>query len=160
MKAINGDVGLAVVVIALATVYLVADMHLPETRISDPLGPKAFPALVAIGLIGSAVLLLLERASRARHEGTAVAAAHDESQPANRPLVLIGMVAWTALYYACFNPVGYLISTVVFLFGLLSCFHRGHVKTNLAVAFGFAILFDLLFSKVLGVPMPNGILPF
>ncbi len=68
MKSIKGDVWLAFCVIALAAVYLYMDMRLPEVRLSDPLGPKAFPALVGVGLIASALVLLLEGRCKARSD--------------------------------------------------------------------------------------------
>ncbi|USU20650.1 tripartite tricarboxylate transporter TctB family protein [Paraburkholderia fungorum] len=173
MKSIKGDVWLAFCVITLAVVYLYMDMRLPEVRLSDPLGPKAFPALVGVGLIASALTLLLEGRNRHRshsHIDTAVrpaSAAAAEVQHAssareskNHPLILIGMVAWTALYYLAFERVGYLLATSIFLFGLLIYFNRNRLKTNLAIALGVTVFFDLLFSQLLGVPMPTGFLPF
>jgi len=73
MKSVKGDVWLAIVVIVGAAIYLYLDLQLPEVRLSDPLGPKAFPALVGVGLISSALLLLFEGHSKARH------AAHTEA---------------------------------------------------------------------------------
>jgi putative tricarboxylic transport membrane protein len=173
MKSIKGDVWLAFCVIALAAVYLYMDMRLPEVRLSDPLGPKAFPALVGVGLIASALVLLLEGRNRNRSHahtdtpakpvaGAAAEVPHaDEAHESkNHPLILIGMVAWTALYYLAFEPAGYLFATSVFLFGLLIYFNRNRLKTNLAIALGVTVFFDLLFSQLLGVPMPTGFLPF
>lgn len=225
MKPFKGDKQLAIWVMIVAAIYLFMDMRLPEIRLSDPLGPKAFPALVGVGLIASAFLLLLERrhkiqaqAQQTRFERraespaapsavtlpetrtlsnsaadtgavSASAAAWSASDPAagailnshanalplaasapsavpqaanakpSHPLLtLAGMVAWTALYDFCFSPVGYLIATFVFLLGLLSYFNRRRYKTNLAVAIGFTLVFDILFSRLLGVPMPAGLL--
>ncbi|WP_322101377.1 tripartite tricarboxylate transporter TctB family protein [Paraburkholderia sp. J41] len=215
MKSVKGDVWLAIVVIVGAAIYLYMDLQLPEVRLSDPLGPKAFPALVGVGLIASALLLLLEGRARTRHavrqpqparsaasqpaaqqasphaapavaratgpngamgasgainvsdaidasEATGTAAEAAAAQPAHkRPaLVLIGMVLWTALYYFAFERVGYLIATAAFLLGLLSYFNRKRVKTNLAIAVVATTVIYLLFSQLLDVPMPRGILPF
>jgi len=170
MKGIKGDMWLALCVIALAAAYLYSDMQLPEVRLSDPLGPKAFPALVGIGLLVSALLLIVETWRKQR------AASHEsvdgQSRPVNEgeghgeepatklnPLVLVAVVAWTALYYLCFEPVGYILATVVFLMGMLSYFNRNRLKTNIAVALGTTFFFDLLFTLLLGVPMPAGLLP-
>jgi putative tricarboxylic transport membrane protein len=221
MKRFNGDMQLAIGIIIVAAIYLFMDMRLPEIRLSDPLGPKAFPALVGVGLIASAFLLMLEhrhkrqaqahadsldtRAAKATNSrstdapatladplmptpavtvainASAVgmtssgippttsghASATSGALPAREPsgtkakhplLTLVGMVGWTALYDFCFTPLGYLIATFVFLLGLLSYFNRGRYKTNLAVAIGFTLVFDLLFSRLLGVPMPGGLL--
>jgi putative tricarboxylic transport membrane protein len=165
MKSLKGDAQLAVGVIVLAAVYLYMDMRLPEVRLSDPLGPKAFPALVGVGLIASALLLLFERRHKLRINPLAETPTATDEPGTNpgksirhSPLVLVGMVVWTALYYVCFDRVGYLIATILFLFGLLTYFNRNRHKTNIAVALGFTLVFDLLFSLVLGVPMPAGLL--
>jgi putative tricarboxylic transport membrane protein len=173
MKHIKADRWLAVCVIALAAAYLYMDMRLPEVRLSDPLGPKAFPALVGVGLIASALVLLFEGRSRNRPHthadspakavtGPTVEVSHAEvvHESKGHPLILIAMLAWTALYYLAFEHAGYLLATSVFLFGLLTYFNRKHLKTNLAIALGVTVFFDLLFSQLLGVPMPTGFLPF
>jgi len=225
MKSVKGDVWLAIVVIVGAAIYLYLDLQLPEVRLSDPLGPKAFPALVGVGLISSALLLLFEGHSKARHaahperiengketeanaqkqpdtvtprfaleartdtstalygqeSGTAAATAtatatasgnehadshadaadSSDANPKKLPrYVLVGMLLWTVAYYFCFDRAGYLLSTTVFLLGLLSYFNRKRHKTNFAVAIGVAVVLDLLFSQLLSVPMPQGILPF
>jgi len=163
MKSNKGDLGLAVCVIALAAGYLALDLQLPEVRLSDPLGPRAFPALVGVGLIASALLLLLEARSKRKARPNTVArkaAAHVEAPPRVQPAVLIGMVIWAIVYYTCFEPVGYLISTTVFLFGLLSYFNRRRHLMNAIVAVSVALVFDLVFSQLLGVPMPTGLLSF
>ena len=161
MKSIKGDLALAACVIVVAAGYLMLDLRLPEVRLSDPLGPRAFPALVGVGLIASALLLLLEtRGKRRTRPNTEArkAAAHVEPAPKVQPRVLVAMVLWALVYYTCFEPVGYLISTSVFLFGLLSYFNRGRHRVNVAVAIGVALVFDLVFSQLLGVPMPTGLL--
>lgn len=161
MKSIKGDIVLAVCVIVLAAGYLTLDAQLREVRLSDPLGPRAFPALVGVGLIASALLLLLETRSKRKarpNREARKAAAHVEPSPKVQPTVLVAMVVWAIVYYTCFEPVGYLISTSVFLLGLLSYFNRGRHVINVIVAVGVALLFDLVFSQLLGVPMPTGLL--
>ena len=158
MIKLKGDVRLALVVIAVAVVYLVMDLRLPPVRLGDPLGPKAFPAVVGIGLAVSAVLLLFEVRKKNRAEVQADTESKADSGAKRRPLVLLAMVGWTVLYYACFVPAGYLVATSVFLLGLLSYFNRGRHKTNVAVAVGFTLVFDLLFTYLLGIPMPPGFL--
>jgi len=155
MKAVMPDVVLAIGVIAGALIYLYADASLPLMRIGDPLGPKAFPALIGCGLLISALLLLYEAWQKHR---TAAATSHHRVD-LRQIGILCAMIVWTAIYYSAFEPVGYIISTLVFLFGLLSFFHRGHLRTNLAIAIGFTACVDLLFSQGLGVPLPTGLLP-
>ena len=172
MNTKKPDVWLALCVIAGALVYLYSDLRMPVMRSGDPLGPRAFPALIGAGLLFAGALLLVETYRKGRAEA---AARGPESAPRvqteaaprthaevrksrHQTVVLLAMVVWTALYYTAFEPVGYLVSTAVFLGGLLSYFHRGHYRTNLLVVLGFVVIVDLVFSRLLNVPLPAGIL--
>jgi putative tricarboxylic transport membrane protein len=162
MRALRADFLLAVTVFIVAAIYLVVDAGLPTARIGDPLGPKAFPALVGGGLILSALLLVLETWSKRR----ALVESRAETRPEPRStdekhlyLVMIGMVAWAGLYYFVFETLGYLLATPIFLFGLLSYFNHRKYLTNVLVALGFTAVVYLLFSILLGVPLPAGPLP-
>jgi putative tricarboxylic transport membrane protein len=172
MNTKKPDVWLALCVIAGALVYLYSDLHMPVMRSGDPLGPRAFPALIGGGLLFAGALLLVETYRKARAEAAArvpseAAGVPSEAAPRthddirkgrHQTVVLLAMVVWTALYYTAFEPVGYLLSTAVFLGGLLSYFHRGHYRTNILVALGFVLIVDLVFSRLLNVPLPAGIL--
>jgi putative tricarboxylic transport membrane protein len=170
MKTMKPEFWLAICVIVGAIVYLYADYQIPVSRMGDSLGPRAFPALVGCGLLLAGALLLIEAFSKSKkpehkapvdaepsagHEPPAVLTVR---QRVHQSLILIAMVAWTILYYSVFEEVGYLIATVVFLGGLLSYFHRGHYRANLLTAVGFAVVVDLVFTHLLNVPLPAGIL--
>jgi putative tricarboxylic transport membrane protein len=158
MRALRADFLLAAAVVIVAAIYLLADAGLPTARIGDPLGPKAFPALVGGGLILSALLLVFETLNKRR------ALEDRKTEPRTRDekhlfLVMIGMVVWSGLYYYVFETLGYLIATPVFLLGLLSYFNHRKYLTNILVALGFTGVVYLLFSILLGVPLPSGPLP-
>ena len=155
MRALRADLGLAVTVIVVAAIYLHADYGLRQASLGDPLGPKAFPALVGGGLILSAVLLMFETWAKRR----ALAETHVEPHSSDQKhviLVLLGMIVWTGIYYYFFETAGYLIATPIFLLGLLSYFNKGKHLTNVSVAAGFTAVVYLLFSVLLGVPLPSG----
>lgn len=152
---------LAIAAVIGGLVYLYADSKLPLVRIGDPLGPRIFPAIIGTGIVLSGLLLMVEIRKRRAAAALAVAAAvAPHPREHERPGVLIGMLVWTALYYLAFEPVGYLVSTVIFLLGLLAVFNRGRHLTNLAVALGFTAVAYTIFDRFLAVPMPEGILPF
>ena len=146
---------LAAVIIIVAAIYPFADAGLRTARIGDPLGPKAFPALVGGCLILSAVLLVFETLAKRRtlEDRTIEPRTKDEK---HLVLVMIGMVVWSGLYYYVFETLGYLIATPLFLFGLLSYFNQRKYLTNVLVALGFTGIVYLLFSILLGVPLPSG----
>jgi putative tricarboxylic transport membrane protein len=158
MRALRADLYLAIAVIVVAAIYLHADYGLRAANLGDPLGPKAFPALVGGGLVLSALLLLLEtwKKRRALPESRA-----EPRRPVDKHVVLslVAMVVWAGVYYYFFEILGYLIATPLFLFGLLSFFNKGRYLTNVLVALGFTAVVYLLFSILLGVPLPPGPLP-
>jgi len=156
------DVILAISVIAGSAVYLRAALNLPQLRLGDPLGPQMFPSLVAIGLALSGGLLLIEswRKETWRKRPAAASADGIPHRRASRYeyLLLAGMTAWTAAYYAAFEPVGYVPSTIAYLFGLLAVFQKGRWVLNVAYACAFTAVVYLIFGRLLHVVLPSGML--
>jgi putative tricarboxylic transport membrane protein len=140
----------------LAGIYFYATEKLPSLEIGDPLGPKAFPRLLGVALLIAAVILLLEiiRAKKKPVRAPAADAAIDMRVYG----VIAGVVVWTVLYFVIFERLGFMISTSIYLLGLMAYFHRGKWLSNVLSAFGFSIGAYFLF-KVLGVQLAPGILP-
>ena len=159
------DLVLSVFVIAGALIYLRAALSLERLQVGDALGPQVFPAIVALCMLGSGFLLAWETWRKRKNPD---GAAPPEPKPGDttsraatndRPnLVLLVMAAWTALYYAAFEPVGYIVSTMVYLSALLSYFHRVNPLINLAYAAAFTAVAYVLFADFLQVVLPSGIL--
>jgi putative tricarboxylic transport membrane protein len=154
-----GDWVLAICTAIGAVAYLYSDSKLPQLQVGDPMGPQVFPALIGIGLMASALLLMAETWRKHRP-----APAHPRPDPdqghrdlAAHRLILLGMVLWTALYYVAFEPLGYLISTLVYMFGLLACFNRGRWFVNVACAVGFTLAAYAVFTRFLQVALPQGV---
>src|SRR5689334_9676136 len=92
--------------LVLAAVYIYATERLPSLEIGDPLGPKAFPRLLAAGLVITAIVLLFEivRAPKT------VPAKQEEGPPrSGAQLVVAAAVLWTFLYFLVFEWLGYVI---------------------------------------------------
>jgi len=151
---------LLIATLCIAVVYFAATLALPTPALADPLGPQIFPILVSGGLFLSAALMLFELWRTHRASGAGQPAVHSQPFDLRSWLMVAGISAWTALYFLTFERAGFLISTTVFLFGLMSVFHAGHRRTNLACAAGFSVGAWILFVKVLSVRLPSGILPF
>jgi putative tricarboxylic transport membrane protein len=134
-----------------AIAYLYADWRMPSVALGDPLGPRAFPALVGGLLLISAGLLALENWRR-----KPVAASAPRVPGRSHMPVLLGVLVWTICYYAAFEPAGYVVATVVYLFGLLCYFNRGHHLANIAIAGTFTAAAYTLFSYGLDVQLPLG----
>lgn len=146
-----------VCIIVLTAVYFYATAQIPTLEIGDPLGPKAFPRLLGIGMLITAAMLFME-IGRARKTPP-----EDASQPSGdrHHLMVVGaVVAGTAVYLAVFTLLGYVIATSIYLLALMAYFHPGKWTTNILTAVLFCVLSYLMFTKLLGVTLPRGVLPF
>lgn len=149
-----------VCILVLTGVYFWATSQIPTLEIGDPLGPKAFPRLLGAGMIIAAVMLLAEmikarKAERASGEQKA-AAPHDIASYK----IVGGVAVVTGIYFMVFEPLGYAVSTALFLLIMTSYFNKGKWWTNglTAVLYGFGSYYA--FTSLLGVNLPRGIVPF
>jgi len=141
----------------LAGVYFYATEQLPSLEIGDPLGPKAFPRLLGIGLVITAVVLLFEIL---RERKTAPAASQTKAVDRRPYAVIAAVFVWTFLYFLVFEPLGYVIATSLYLLALMAYFNRGKWVANVLTAVLFSLGSYLMFVKLLGVSLAPGILPF
>jgi putative tricarboxylic transport membrane protein len=150
---------LLVATLVTAAAYLRATLALPHPELADPLGPQIFPILVSGGLFLCALLMVVDL-WRTRDGRTPVLIEGNAPFDLRSTMMVAGITAWTGLYFFVFERVGFLLSTVVFLLGLMSVFNAGHRLTNLCTAAGFTVGAWLLFTRVLSVRLPQGVLPF
>ena len=64
-------------------------------------------------------------------------------------LIIAGVVVWTFAYFLIFERLGFMISTSIYLLGLMAYFHRGKWVSNCPAHLGFPSALLFLF-KVLG----------
>jgi putative tricarboxylic transport membrane protein len=145
----------------LAGVYFYATEQLPSLEIGDPLGPKAFPRLLVIALVITAIILLLEilrKPKTAPAAGAGAAAADPRERGAK--LVVAGAAIWTLLYFLVFETLGFVVATTIYLLVLMAYFNRGKWVANVLTAVLFSLGSYLMFTQLLGVTLARGILPF
>lgn len=143
--------------IIVAIVYFYGAAQIPTLQIGDPLGPRVFPILLGIGLLIAVGLLLLEHLK----DRKAAAQAPPESPPFNPDhlRVLAAVTVWMGLYYLALEPLGYIVSTTIFLLALMAWFNRGKWIANVLSSLLFCVGSYFMFVK-LDVNLPRGILPF
>lgn len=141
----------------LAAVYFYATAQIPSLEIGDPLGPKAFPRMLGIGLLITAGMLFMEMW---REKKTQAPSASSEPGDRRHYFIVAAVVVWTGLYFAVFEWLGYILSTAVFLIVLTAYFNRGKWVANVLTSVLFGIGGYVMFSKLLDVNLPRGILPF
>lgn len=156
-------------ILVLTAVYWFAIQQIREPLIGDPIGPRAIPKILAIGLVISAVLLWLETVARKKADALRRKKAA-ESAPAteatsvpeagSRPVFIMGIVGATLAYFFLFRWLGYALATTAYLFALMMLFNPGKTKANALTALGFSLGSYLAFTRLFGAQLPAGLLPF
>lgn len=147
-----------VCILVLAGVYFWATAQIPTLEIGDPLGPKAFPRLLGVGLLITAAMLLGEMIRDRKSVKQPAAPATAEEGHSG---VVTAAVIVTLIFFLSFEALGYLLSVSVYLILMMNFFNkkgRWLVNTLTAVIYGAGSYYA--FTKLLGVNLPAGILPF
>lgn len=128
---------------AIAMAWATRDYVAPYSY--EPLGPRAFPLLLAVcmGLSGLWLLLRPTVGSTAFH-----------GVPWKGTLVCCAAVL---VYAVLFQSLGFILATVLMSFPVGMAF-GGNWKQSLAAGVGLGVGFHFLFDKVLDVTMPGGLL--
>jgi putative tricarboxylic transport membrane protein len=145
-------------ILVLVGVYFWATSQIPTLEIGDPLGPKAFPRLLGVGLLISAAMLLAEMIKERK-------AAPETNEPEEKEdtstyKIVAGVVVATGIYFALFEVLGYAVSTMLFLLVMTAYFNKGKWWTNVLTAVLYSFISYYMFSSLLGVNLPRGIAPF
>jgi len=146
-----------VCILILAGVYFWATTQIPTLEIGDPLGPKAFPRLLGIGLLIAAAMLLAEMIKAQKSEPDADASGKGDTSTYK---VVGGVIVVTGIYFVIFERLGYAVATTLFLLVMTSYFNKGKRWTNVLTSVIYSFASYYMFTKWLGVNLPRGILPF
>jgi putative tricarboxylic transport membrane protein len=144
--------------LVLAALYWFATEQINEPLIGDPIGPKAIPRLLIIGLVIAAALLWLE--TLASRKTRAPAMDSDNPQPVRRPFFILALLGGTLAYFFLFSWLGYAIATALYLYALMAIFNPGKTWANALTSIGFSFGSYLAFTRLFGAQIPAGLLPF
>jgi len=169
------------VLVGCALAWLATD-GLPRGLIVDPIGPAYFPRFIILSIAGLGLALLLltlrdlrrrpisapppslvpdvEQAIRADLAAAPAAAppdADEEMPPIYYPR-LLGLLALSIVYVLLMTPLGYFISSVIYVTLILLMLRVRRVAAIVGCALGVPLVLQLLFQKLLSVPLPGGVL--
>lgn len=128
--------------------YLAVGLSMPSAALGDPLGAKAFP-LVLGGLMTALGLSLV------------LFPVHDGGGPEGGVVRLRTMATLTgllALYGYSLPHAGYPLATFLFLLITARLLGERSWTLGLALSAGLSLTVYLLFSRLLDVPLPLGVL--
>ena len=116
-------------------------------------GPKVFPIIVGLGLLGSGLALLA--AGGAARATTADEAGDEAALPVDWR-TLGGLAGLLAAYVLLFQPLGFLLTSALFLpAGAWVLGNRAHGRAVLAGVL-LSVTVYLVFTRLLGLELPAG----
>lgn len=155
--AIPGVLGLAI----LAVIPMEVNIH--SEAFSNSTSPRLFPELVAFLMIALSVgQLILLLTPKWRERAKVKQGSQDESQTVAQIVPEkkeFSIRTGVLVAYVCVIPLlGFLISTILFLFTLVTLL--GKVKWYFSIPFSLIVAFPVwvLFHYILSVPLPKGVL--
>lgn len=133
---------------------LVFSLGLPFGRWNEP-GPAVFPVILSVLLCISGAVWIL----RGKTKGEAKKSA-GWRQLLGRYGTAGQIVGLTGVFIFLLEPLGYLLTSILYLFCLFwsVCRYRLWVAAVCALTFGAGSWF--FFEKLLTTPLPKGVLPF
>lgn len=140
------------------------------TQVTEPpreivVGPRTFPLLIGWMTLAVSAVLVWQRlralAAGQRVDRDASAAIvpleEDDTTVSDWPGVWWTMASLLGLF-VLLEPLGFVIALALFLLVLSTFFARGSWRLNLSIGLAFSLSFYYVFTQILGIPLPNGIL--
>ena len=143
---------ISILFLLVGVTYLVLVFQLESASIGNPNAPKIFPGMVAILMICLSITLLAQELRSTTNAGETGQSSGVDIEN----IVQITLVCLCAVIYALlFDRLGYVLSTTIFLEGVLAVFNGPkRWKQNTLVAVIFSAVVYVLFFKLLNVYLP------
>ena len=135
--------GIAALIFAALITAFGYDLEPPFSY--EPVGPKAFPLLIALIVAICGVRLVIKGGGEV------------EANPAGANTRIMAMVAYLAAYAFLFQWVGFIVATTVMVALVGRLFGASWVQAFIG-GLGMGVGFFFLFDKALDVVLPTGIL--
>lgn len=143
----DGRIILPVVLLVVTTAYLLSALQIASPYEDEGVGPSFFPIVLAVIMYAALAVVLV-------HEVRAVQARAGATLRIKDPAKV---VALTAVYVALFVPLGYFISTTLYVWSLFFVFNFGSHNQlwRVVAALAIALAMWLLFEGAFGVRLPK-----
>ncbi len=154
------------VMFVFALVYLAMAFQIPQSSFRNAaVGPRALPIVIGLTLAVASLALVVKgmREPAAREPsgeaaGGLPAEVFEEETPPQDPVRLVVVVGLLLAYIFAFIPLGYVISTFLFLLAVTMYLDRAHLVRNVVYSVVFPVLVYFVFTQLLTVALPPGLL--
>lgn len=147
----------SIVVTLFGLIYTFASYKLPRASIGNPTDPILFPMGLGILLTITGILLFVKSDKSNLKDTMAILKSKNDKEK-----MVTRMVAFTCfvgvVYGLTFEHLGFVLSTFIFMMGVLWMTNRNKWLTNTVVSVVFSVSIFAIFNYALGIPLPG--LPF
>jgi putative tricarboxylic transport membrane protein len=146
-------IGIALILFALA---MIAYTRTFPAMPGQDYGPALFPVLIGIGFIVTGVILVVSGLRRRRAEPLFGGGEWLRSGP--QVINFLAVVGGLLLYIVASGWLGFIVTSLLLLFGWLVLFRGGKPISSFVIALAVTLCVDYAFSQLLLVPLPLGVL--
>ncbi len=143
---------IAVGLMLFSAIYLYGAWKLPRFSMTMAVDAYVFPIAVGLVMLALSALLFFQSTGEGRPR------LFQNLSPAGRTMAIL--VGWALAYALLIRPLGYLLMTTLFIVGASTLLGWRRWGVALGVALAFAGASYYLFTVVLSVTLPSGILAF
>jgi putative tricarboxylic transport membrane protein len=144
---------LGVAVAGLGAVWLHGAWSLPQTATYAAIGPGLFVTIVGLGLLLLGGLLIVAVARGARFEPQGAEDADASREPSRRAFWLTVLAGVLPVFLV--RPLGFPVAAALTFALVARAFDSRRLAVDLALGLGLGVLCWVLFSRLLGLPLPG-----
>jgi putative tricarboxylic transport membrane protein len=156
---VTRDATVAVALIGVAGLYWLGADQIKVSRLEGIVGAQAVPKGLAISLAILSALLLAQDLWRARRAAGPVGVETDEVSGSYAHLRALGMLLIGVSYLALVGTIGYVPAVALLVVATALYLGQGLSARLVVLALGLALLYYLIFVRLLRIPLPPGIWP-
>ncbi|RSL31693.1 tripartite tricarboxylate transporter TctB family protein [Salibacterium salarium] len=151
LKPIHRKVSLILIVFAIFYLYLSYQL---QSFGSGPIGTDTMPKALGYLLVVLSILLFMTKDQETEEDKKKRSIAKDDV------IKIMGVLVITFAYIFFLERLGFILVSFLFIYGcsLFLGYHK-HV-TNLIVSFVFPTVLYSVFTILLGINLPSGVIPF
>lgn len=153
------DTGIAVGLLALSGLYWLGADQIHVSRLEGIVGAQAVPKGLAVSLAVLSALLIVQDVWRGRSAAAGSGGATSEIGGTAAHLRAAGILLIGAAYLLVIGTIGYPAAIALLLLATARYMGRPWSAELFLVAVGGAALYDVIFVRLLGIPLPPGIWP-
>jgi putative tricarboxylic transport membrane protein len=156
------EIAIAIFLAAFGVIVIALSGKIESGVYTDPLGPRVFPYALGVGIALCGLLLGIAALFRWQADQAGILSDPGGTEDVERkpfsPTRLVGAVGATAMYVAAFEPVGYVISTPLYIIAILVIHGGAPWRTLIVAPLMITTALYVTFQFALRIPVPSGLL--